>query len=72
MISTNEVEKLMKRCQNGVGGYKALDAAHSIMAECYGTLWALLQERDRLLRGEYICMRCSIRKDSEHEKTHDF
>ena len=26
---------------------------------------ALVQERDRLLRGEYICKRCGLRKDSE-------
>ncbi len=28
-------------------------------------LGALVQERDRLLRGEYICKRCGLRKDSE-------
>lgn len=38
----------MKRCQIGVGGRNALDNAHDIMAECYGTLGALAQERDRL------------------------
>ena len=43
----------------------ALDTAHDIMSECYGTLGALVQERDRLLRGEYICKRCGLRKDSE-------
>lgn len=37
-----EVEALMKRCQRGVGGRNALDDAHSIMAECYGTLGALM------------------------------
>ena len=36
-----EVEALMKRCQIGVGGRHALDNAHSIMADCYGTLGAL-------------------------------
>lgn len=72
LITTLEVEKLMKRCQNGVGGRNALDEAHSIMAECYGTLGALVQERDRLLRNEYICRKCGLRKDSEHERTHDF
>lgn len=38
-----EVEALMKRCQIGVGGRYALDDAHSIMAECYGTLGLLMQ-----------------------------
>ena len=68
MITTEKVERLMKRCQISVGGRNALDTAHSIiMAECYGTLGALVQERDRLLRGEYICKKCLLRKDSERE-----
>ncbi len=37
-----EVERLMKRCQIGVGGRHALDDAHSIMAACYGTLGLLM------------------------------
>lgn len=48
MVTTKDVERLMKRCQVGVGGRNALDEAHDIMAECYGTLGALVQERDRL------------------------
>ena len=48
MVTTRDVERLMKRCQVGVGGRGALDEAHDIMAECYGTLGALVQERDRL------------------------
>jgi hypothetical protein len=59
-IKTEDAERLMKRCQTGVGGRKALDEAHNIMAECYGTIGALVQERDRLLRGEFICKRCEI------------
>lgn len=43
-----QVEALMKRCQIGVGGRNALSDAHSIMAECYGTLGALLLEVERL------------------------
>lgn len=43
-----DVEALMKRCQIGVGGRDALDAAHSIMAECYGTLGRQQAEIDRL------------------------
>ena len=72
MVTTGEVERLMKRCQIGVGGRNALDTAHDIMAECYSTLGALVQERDRLLRGEYICKRCGLRKDSERSTNHDF
>ena len=44
----SEVAELMKRCQRGVGGRSALDEAHDIMAECYGTLGRLEAERDHL------------------------
>lgn len=27
---------------------------------------------DKLMRGEFICMRCGLRKDSSHTTTHDF
>ena len=63
--TTDAVERLMKRCQIGTGGRDALDIAHDIMSECYGTLGALVQERDRLLRGEYFCRHCLLRKNSE-------
>lgn len=49
MIDSRAVEALMKRCQIGVGGRDALDRAHDIMAECYGTLGAMLSERDALI-----------------------
>ena len=49
-IKTEDAEKLMKRCQIGVGGPYALNKAHDIMAECYGTIGSLVQERDELLR----------------------
>lgn len=47
-IKTEEIERLMKRCQIGVGGKDALNKAHNIMADCYGTLGALARERDQL------------------------
>lgn len=72
IVTTAEAEKLMKRCQIGVGGRGALDTAHDIMAECYGTIGALVQERDRLLSGEFICQRCGLRKDSERSAGHEF
>lgn len=43
-----DVDALMRRCQIGVGGRHALDDAHSIMAECYGTLGALMLEVESL------------------------
>jgi hypothetical protein len=43
-----EVDALMRRCQIGVGGRNALDNAHSILAECYGTLGRQQIELERL------------------------
>jgi len=43
-IDSQKVQALMKRCQVGVGGRKALDDAHDILAQCYGTLGALQHE----------------------------
>ena len=68
----------MKLCQVGVGGAGALDKAHGIMADCYGTLGALVQERDRLLqestglrRGECICIKCGLRQDPSGKTQED-
>jgi len=54
-----EVDALMKRCQIGVGGRNALDNAHSIMADCYGTLGALMLrvEELELWRDRYETLR---------------
>ena len=71
-VRTEDAERVMKRCQIGVGGRGALDTAHDIMAECYGMIGALVQERDRLLRGEFICQRCLLRKDGERSADHEF
>lgn len=49
MISEGSVERLMAKCQTGFGGHTALDQAHSCLAECYGVLGALLNERDALI-----------------------
>lgn len=43
-MEPREVEALMKKCQIGVGGKDALDKAHDILAECYGTLGRLSEE----------------------------
>jgi hypothetical protein len=48
-ITTEQAQKLMKRCQIGVGGRNAMEEAHDIMAECYGVIGALVAERDALL-----------------------
>ena len=49
------VDALMKRGHIGVGGRHALDDAHSIMADCYGTLGALMLTVERL-RGRLLEM----------------
>ncbi len=63
---TTAVEQLVARCrlwsELRVGEALALDDAHEIMAECYVTLGALVQERDRLARGECICAGCGLRQ----------
>lgn len=64
-IPTTAAEALMRRCQRGVGGPGALDRAHDILADCYGTLGALVQERDHLRRGEAICGKCGLRHGGE-------
>lgn len=46
-MNMSDVSNLMKRCQRGVGGRNALDEAHRIMAECYGTLGRLQEEIER-------------------------
>lgn len=35
-------------------------------------LQACNEERADLLKNEFICAKCGLRKDSEHEVTHDF
>jgi hypothetical protein len=47
-MNPDAVAALMRRCQRGVGGRDALDDAHSIMADCYGTLGSLQAEIARL------------------------
>lgn len=44
----NALDRLIKRCQIGVGGRNALHDAHDIMAECYGALGKLRAENERL------------------------
>ena len=57
-VSTDEAERLMKRCQVGFGGRNALNNAHDLLAECYGVIGSLVQERDRLLCAKDVCPRC--------------
>ena len=48
MVDAIKVRALQKRCQVGCGGPRALDDAHGILADCYGTLGALLEEVEQL------------------------
>lgn len=45
IVKTAEAEKTMKRCQIGTRNY---NEANDLHAECYGTIGALVQERDKL------------------------
>lgn len=45
IVTTEYAEKLMKRCQIGTRNY---NEANDLHAECYGTIGALVQERDTL------------------------
>ncbi len=49
MTTLRQVDDLMKLCQIGCGGNGALEKAHDIMSDCYGTLGAMSIEI-RLLR----------------------
>jgi hypothetical protein len=64
-IKTEDAEMLMKRCQIGVVGQGAIDKAHDIIADCYGVIGSLVLERDDLLRGEFVCQKCGLRKNGE-------
>lgn len=45
----NSVLALMKDCQRGVAGKgTAIEAANNLLAECYGTLGALLKVIDQI------------------------
>ena len=59
-ITRERIEALMKRCQIGVGP-RQMNEAHDIMAECYGTLGAMMIEIERMrewLDGDCICPCC--------------
>ena len=45
-VTTESANAVMKRCQIGTTSY---DKANDLHAACYGTIGALVQERDQLL-----------------------
>lgn len=45
IVSTKEAEAVMKRCQIGTNTHCSANDLH---AECYGTIGALVQERNKL------------------------
>jgi hypothetical protein len=51
-----QVERLMKRCQ---AGSPSADGANNLLAECYGTLGALLIEREQLARHAEALINCA-------------
>ena len=44
----------------------------AIRRECDLKLAKFAAENAALRRGEFICQRCSLRKDSEHDTKHEF
>jgi hypothetical protein len=46
IVTREEATKVMKRCQIGTRSY---NEANDLHAACYGTIGALVQERDTLL-----------------------
>ena len=59
--------------RNTIAQQSELLAAHKAeMQDWQRELLSTQQERDRLLRGEFICHRCGIRKDSERSTDHEF
>ena len=51
-ITNEQAEQLMKEIQRGFGGHNALDEAHNCLAACYGTIGALLNDREDLLKNQ--------------------
>ena len=47
-MTDDEIDRLMKRCQRGFGGFRAIDQAHDCAHECYGALGRLQIERQHL------------------------
>lgn len=70
-VTTEAAERLMKRCQIGVRySQKNWEEAHDIMAACYGTIGALVQERDRM-KGEAEVARALIDDLHFHDTRHE-
>lgn len=55
IVATAEAERVMKRCQIGTRNY---NEANDLHAECYGTIGALVQERDMLRTGDTCARQC--------------
>ena len=65
MSATQRIEAMLE--SNGLRcgcAEKAIDLCYELEAE----LDALKAENERLLRGEFICSECGIRKDHTHPK----
>jgi|GEM_PF-2118102 len=66
-------ELKLAKCQKEVEEQARLNGMGSQReAKLLAEIDRLKRERDSLLRGEYICKRCGLRKDSEQSANHDF
>ena len=51
MTTHHSAQALMQNCQRGVPGKgQAIEAANNLLADCYGTLGALLAEVEKLTK----------------------
>ena len=55
IVTTTEADAVLKRCQIGTRNY---NEANDLHAECYGTIGALVQERDMLRTGDTCARQC--------------
>jgi hypothetical protein len=64
-MTLQEAEAIKKRCFMGTrAGNRSYDAANALHNEAFLALDFLLREIEALKRGEFICQKCGLRKDS--------
>ena len=63
---TPERAEELAEARDGPSGYNLTLVIKEII------LQACAEERTEVLKGEFICSKCCLRKDSEHEAKHEF
>ena len=67
-------ESAAKRVQEHTdnGAYEQREEMYKAIRKVCSLLGMSMAENAALRRGEFICQRCSLRKDSEHDTKHEF